>query len=243
MKHLTHLTPPSIVTLAAACLILVPGQAQAQPQPRPGGFGGGRGGVPSEAFTVQTLPKDDKEASILAVLKDISQNQRRGTMIVPENDGRILRLLVETTGAKHVAEFGTSVGYSGIWICLGLRGTEGKLTTFEIDEGRAAIARENFKRAGVESMVTLVMGDAHENVTKLEGPIDMAFLDADKEGYVDYLQKLLPKLRPGGLIVAHNINPRQADPAYLKAITTDPNLETVFLNLDSSGISVTTKKR
>lgn len=227
------------LALAAGCLL----SSSTQAQPRPGGFGGGRGAVPAEAFTAQTLPKDDAEAKILAVLKDISENQRRGTMIVPENDGRILRLLVETIGAKHVAEFGTSVGHSGIWICLGLRGTEGRLTTFEIDEGRAAIARENFKRAGVEDMVTLVMGDAHENVKKLEGPIDMAFLDADKEGYVDYLEKILPKMRPGGLIVAHNINPRQADLAYLKAITTDSNLETVFLNLANSGISVTIKKR
>lgn len=225
--------------LAIGCLFNLPTQAQ----PRPGGFGGGRAPVPTEAFTAETLAKDDTEARILAVLKDISENQRRGTMIVPENDGRILRLLVETIGAKQVAEFGTSVGHSGIWICLGLRGTQGKLTTFEIDEGRAAIARQNFKRAGVEDMVTLVMGDAHENVKQLEGPIDMAFLDADKEGYVDYLEKILPKMRPGGLIVAHNINPRQADLAYLKAITTDAALETVFLNLASSGISVTIKKR
>lgn len=201
------------------------------------------GALPDGMFTATTLPKDDAEARILKVLKDISENQRRGTMIVPEEDGRILRLLVETIGAKHVAEFGTSVGYSSIWMCLGLRGTGGRLTTYEIDEGRAAIARENFKRAGVEDLVTLVMGDAHENVAKLEGPVDMAFLDADKEGYADYLAKLMPKLRPGGLIVAHNINPRQADPAFLKAITGDAALETVFLNLQSSGISVSIKKR
>ncbi len=53
----------------------------------------------------------------------------------------------------------------------------------------------------------------------------------------------LPLVRPGGLIVAHNINRQQADPAYVKAITTNPALETVFLNLGTSGISVTMKKR
>lgn len=235
----------ALVALATATLTLT---MQAQPrQPRSGFPGrppfGGRSAVPNEAFTVTTLPKDETEKKILEVLKDISEKQRRGNMIVPENDGRILRLLVESLGAKKVAEFGTSVGYSGIWMCLGLRHTGGHLTTFEIDENRAAQARKNFERAGVADMVTIVLGDAHQTIAQLEGPIDMAFLDADKEGYLDYLQKILPKMRPGGLIVAHNINPRQADPRYLKAITSDPNLETVFLNLATSGISVTMKKR
>jgi predicted O-methyltransferase YrrM len=117
------------------------------------------------------------------------------------------------------------------------------LTTFEIDPGRAATARANFKRAGVDNLVTLVEGDAHEKVGSLEGPIDLLFLDADKEGYIDYLNQLLPKLRPGGLIVAHNMNQRQADSRYVQAITSNPELETVFLNLDTSGISASLKKR
>jgi predicted O-methyltransferase YrrM len=164
-------------------------------------------------------------------------------MSVPADDGRILRVLTESLDARHVVELGTSVGYSGVWFCLALEKTGGKLTTFEIDEGRAALARENFKRAGVDQRVTLVMGDAHENVATVKTPIDLMFLDADKEGYVDYLNKLLPLVRPGGLIVAHNINRQQADPAYLKAITTNPTLETIFLNLESSGMSLTMKKR
>ena len=78
---------------------------------------------------------------------------------------------------------------------------------------------------------------------KLDGPIDLLFLDADKEGYVDYLEKLLPKIRPGGLIVAHNMNQRQADARYVKAIATDPNLETIYLHMDRAGVAVTMKKR
>ena len=159
------------------------------------------------------------------------------------DDGRILRVLAEATGATNVVEIGTSVGYSAIWFCLALETTGGKLTTFEIDQRRAAKARENFKRAGVERRVTLVMGDAHEKVGQLKDPIDILFLDADKEGYVDYLNKLLPLVRPGGLILAHNMNGRQADPQYVKAITGNPALETLFLNLESSGIGVTIKKR
>jgi len=88
-------------------------------------------------------------------------------------------------------------------------------------------------------IITLVEGDAHNEVSKLKDPIDILFLDADKEGYIDYLTKLLPLIRPGGLIIAHNINPRMADPKYMEAITTNPNLETII----RSGVGLTLKKR
>lgn len=201
------------------------------------------GGEWREPFMARTIPKDDAEKRILAVIEDVGRNQRRGTMIVPEQDGRILRVLTESIGARHVVELGTSVGYSGLWFCLALERTGGRLTTFEIDEGRATRARENFQRAGVLDRVTIVLGDAHETVKQVKDPIDLVFLDADKEGYVDYLQKLLPLVRPGGLVVAHNITPGMADPKYIEAITSDPSLETIFLNLHASGISVSLKKR
>jgi len=215
-----------------------------QPVRRGPAEGPQRGGAQTAPpFASESLAKSDREKEVLAVLKDIFATQRQGSMSVPEDDGRILRLLVEALGATKVVEIGTSVGFSGVWIGLGLQATGGKLTTFEIDEGRAARARENFKRAGMENLITIVMGDAHETIKQLKEPIDLLFLDADKEGYLDYLDKLLPLVRPGGLIVAHNINQRQADPRYIKAITTNPAVETLFLNLQASGISVTMKKR
>ena len=214
-----------------------------RPPRRPGGSPGWVPGGGSRMFSSTPLPKSEREKSMLAVLEDMDRNQRRGSMSVPMNDGRILRVLVESTGAKNVVEIGTSIGYSAIWFCLGLEKTGGRLTTFEIDEGRAAKARENFKRAGVEKLVTLVMGDAHEQVKQLKDPIDILFLDADKQGYLDYLTKLLPLVEPGGLVIAHNVTARQADPRYVKAITSNPELETLFLNLESSGIGVTMKKR
>jgi predicted O-methyltransferase YrrM len=149
-----------------------------------------------------------------------------------------LRLLVESMDAKHVVEIGTSTGYSAIWMGLALQKTGGKLTTYEIDSGRAATARANFKRAGMSDIITLVEGDAHEKVTSLEGSIDLLFLDADKEGYIDYLNKLLPLVRPGGLIVGHNITPGMADPRFIDAITTNPQLETIV----RLGVSLTLKK-
>ena len=141
-------------------------------------------------------------------------------------------------------KIGWGFGYSGIWICLALRKTGGKLITHEIDEGRAKLARENFKRAGVEKYVTLIEGNAHKEITKLKDKIDIVFLDADKAGYVDYLEKLLPLIRPGGLIIAHNTSShgKWMQP-YLKAVTTNKNLETLFLNVKPAGVGVTMKKR
>ncbi len=88
-------------------------------------------------------------------------------------------------------------------------------------------------------MVTIVEGDAHQNITRLKGPIDVVFIDADKEGYVDYLNKLLPLVRPGGLILAHNVD-MAAD--YVRQVTTSPELETVFYS-QGNGLGITLKKR
>jgi predicted O-methyltransferase YrrM len=190
------------------------------------------------------MPKDDAEKKILDILADMRQNQSGGMLNVPREDGRMLRLFAEAIGAKHVVEIGTSNGYSGIWFCLALRTTGGKLTTHEIDAGRARLARENFKRAGVAEIATVVEGDAHEKVTALKEPIDLLFLDADKSGYGDYLKKLLPLVRPGGLILAHNVSSQSGDMQdFLKAITTDPNLETLLTSVGGQGISFTLKKR
>jgi len=204
----------------------------------------GMGGKPDIKSIINSpVPKTDAEKKILDVLDDMDRNQRRGMMNVSPEDGRLLRLLTETTGAGHIVEIGTSNGYSGIWFCLGLLNTDGKLTTHEIDADRTALARKNFRRAGVDKMVTLVEGDAHEEVNKLKKPIDILFLDADKSGYIDYLNKLLPLVRPGGLIIAHNMVYPSPDPRYIKAITTSPDLETVFLHMHAAGIGVTLRKR
>lgn len=209
--------------------------------PQLGRPGDGRETTPS--LERLPLPKSEEEKRILSVLDDMDRNQRQGSMNVPIEDARLLRILVESIHARHVVELGTSNGYSAIWICLALRTTGGKLTTHEIDARRAALARGNFKRAGVDKIVTLVEGDAHVEVTKLKEPIDLLFIDADKAGYLDYLNKLSPLVRPGGLIVAHNMRRPPPDPKYVEAITTNPDLETVFLNMHAAGIGVTLKKR
>jgi predicted O-methyltransferase YrrM len=193
--------------------------------------------------TYPPVPKTEAEKRILDVLDEMYPSQGRGMQNVSPADGCLLRLLTESLGARHVVEIGTSNGYSSLWLCLALRSTGGHLTTYEIDPQRIALARKNFQRAGVEDLVTVVEGDAHEQVTKRKEPIDVAFIDADKEGYLDYLNKLLPRVRPGGLILAHNMTSPSPDPNYVQAITTNPDLETAFLLMEGAGIGVTLKKR
>ncbi len=184
------------------------------------------------------LANNATEKRILSVIEEVRRTGRTWAS-VPDADGRMLRLLAEAAGAKHVVEIGTSTGYSGLWFALALSRTGGRLTTFEIDPGRAALAREHFKKAGVDHLVTLVEGDAHRNLDRLKEPVDVAFIDADKDGYVSYLNKLLPLVRPGGLILAHNIDMARD---YAEAVTTNPALETV-LYMEGAGLAVTLKKR
>ncbi len=154
---------------------------------------------------------------------------------VPADVGRMLRLFAESSGAKTVVEIGTSTGYSGLWLCLALQNTQGKLTTFELDEGRAAQARRHFEQAGVQGLAEIVVGNAHENVKRLTEPIDVIFIDADKEGYGSYLKALRRLVRPGGIIAADNV---AMAPDYIEAVTTDPEFDTIFFGR----FSVTLKK-
>jgi predicted O-methyltransferase YrrM len=214
--------------------------AAAQP---PGGRGFKRRPTAGPRTPIENplLAKDEDEAKALKALEEAQQGPRFAN--VSNNDGRLLRLLTETTDAKCVVEIGTSTGESGIWFAMALKKTGGKLITHDIDPERAKVAEANFKKAGVDDIVTIVLGDAHETVKQLKGPIDILFLDADKSGYIDYMNKLLPLVRPGGLIIAHNMVYPTPDPDYLKAITQDPKLETSFLLMEGAGLGVTLKKR
>jgi predicted O-methyltransferase YrrM len=199
--------------------------------------GGGRGVAPS-SDEYPPIARSDSEKQIL---NTIDAATKAGALYanVPAADGRLLRLLAEAANAKHVVEIGTSTGLSGLWFCIALEKTGGKLTTFEYDGGRAATAKKHFKEAGVDKIATVIEGDAHATVARLKEPIDIVFIDADKEGYVDYLNKLLPLVRAGGLILAHNVN---MVPDYVKAVTTSADLETAFY-MQGGGLAVTLKKR
>jgi predicted O-methyltransferase YrrM len=212
----------------------------------PGGPGGGRGrgpgGIESESdLSKPLLPKDDGEKRIFAALEEARHGERYAN--VSTADGRLLRQLTEAVNAKRVVELGTSTGESGLWFSMALRKTGGKLYTHDIDPGRISVARQNFKKAGVDDIVVITEGDAHQTAPKNTDPIDVLFIDAEKEGYDAYLKELLPYVRPGGLIIAHNMRRPAPNPRYVEAITTSPDLDTSFVLMDGAGVGITLKKR
>jgi predicted O-methyltransferase YrrM len=151
---------------------------------------------------------------------------------VPRKDGEFLHFLVKATRARSVLEVGTSHGYSAVWMGLALEETGGRLTTIEIDQARHDLARKHVSEAGLSLRVALIRGDAHAELPKLDGPFDLVFLDADKEGQVDYFHKLFPgKLAPGGVLAVHNAI-RQAGSMrdYLELIRKHPDFDTVTVS-------------
>jgi caffeoyl-CoA O-methyltransferase len=205
------------------------------------GRGGFRTADAGSDLSKPSLPKDDGERRILQALEQARGGERYAN--VSTADGRLLRQLTEAVNAKRVVELGTSTGESGLWFAMALRKTGGHLYTHDIDAGRIRVARENFKKGGVLDLITIVEGDAHQTATKNTNPIDVLFIDAEKEGYDAYLKELLPHVRPGGLILAHNMRRPAPNQRYVEAITTSPDLDTSFVLMDGSGLGITLKKR
>ena len=165
---------------------------------------------------------------------------------VPRKDGQFLNLLVKAARAKNVLEVGTSHGYSAIWISLGLEETDGKLTTIEILPERVKLAKDHLAQAGLSHRVTFKEGDAHQIVPALDGPFDFVFLDADKEGQMDYFNKLFPKkLPPGGILAVHNaIRLREPMKEFLEMMAKHPDFDSVILSLTmDDGFSVNYRHR
>jgi len=121
--------------------------------------------------------------------------------------GRLLQVLLASIGARRVLEIGTLGGYSAIWMARALP-TDGHVLSLELDPERAAFAREFVARAGLEAVVEVRVGDARKVLKQLVAeagaPYDAVFIDADKESYVEYLERSLELVRPGGLIIADN---------------------------------------
>jgi caffeoyl-CoA O-methyltransferase len=117
--------------------------------------------------------------------------------------GRLLELLVFALGARSVLEIGTYSGYSALSMAEGLP-PEGRIVTLEIDETHAEVARRRVAASPHAQKIEIVLGPALSSLENLPGPFDFVFIDADKTGYLDYYEAVLPKLAPRGLIAVDN---------------------------------------
>lgn len=154
--------------------------------------------------------------AVLAHIYDAIPKRGLPAITIKPEEGRFLQFLVAACGARTVVEIGTLGGYSGTWLARGLP-ANGQLITLEREPHHAAVAQEHFALAGLSDRVEIRLGDAHALLPVLaaEGPFDMCFIDAEKEGYPAYLDWALSNIRPGGIVAAHNAfrHGAVADPA------------------------------
>ncbi len=164
---------------------------------------------------------------------------------VSATEGKLLQMLVWISGARRVLEIGTLGGYSAIHFARALP-EDGALTSLELDEHHAEVARKNVGRAGLSEKVEIRVGDARRGLNELvedgDGPFDIIFIDADKEGYPEYLDWSLRLSRPGTLILGDNairegsvIDPddpsSRAMREFNEKLAKDPRLSAIVLPL------------
>ena len=169
---------------------------------------------------------------------------------VSPNGGRLLQLLAEVAGARRILEIGTLGGYSTIHLARALP-EDGVIISLELNETYAEVARENLTEAGLRERVEVRVGDARTLLADMveEGiePLDLTFIDADKEGYPEYLEWSLRLSRPGSLILADNairgggvIEPEnesaRATHEFNESLANDPRLSALILPLIRSRV-------
>ncbi len=192
--------------------------------------------IPRPSFAQNVPPHVD------VILKQIKANDKE-QLAVSEEDGRFMRLLVVSSGAKRALEIGAASGYSAIWIGLGMRETGGRLVTIEYDKARAQQAIANVKRAGLSDVVQVIPGDAFAEIPKLTGTFDFVFCDAWKRDYQKFFSMVFPRMDKGGLFLGHNvINKRDEMADFLKTIHTSPAVISSIVSPSGEGMSVTYKR-
>jgi predicted O-methyltransferase YrrM len=178
---------------------------------------------------------------VLPMLKHLSYEH--GGMNVPASDGRLLHDLIIEKGYKRGLEIGTSNGYSSLWLGVAFQKTGGKLITIEIEPKRAQEAQENFRKAGLDDVIDSRINDAFREIPRIQGTFDFVFIDAWKPDYIKFLSLLNSRVATGGAITAHNVKSHSAAMQdFLKAIHTDPTLETTIHRSSRAGVSVSFKK-
>lgn len=156
-----------------------------------------------------------------------TERARRMLNITPDT-GRLLWILVRVSGARRILEVGTSNAYSTLWLADAARDIQGRVITLEHDQSKIRLARENLAKAGLEDHVEIREGRAADSLAALPGPFDLVFLDADRPSYLTYLELAVPKLVPGGLLVADNVVSHAGELGlYLDRVKRHPELFSV----------------
>ena len=145
--------------------------------------------------------------------------------------GKLLHILALSIGAKRIVEVGTLGGYSTIWMARALP-DGGRLTTLEIDPHNAEVARKNIARAGLTDKVDILLGPALTSLQSLDGPFDLAFIDANKNQNPEYFAAALDRTRPGGLIIVDNV---VRDGRVLNGASDDADIKGVRRLFDDMG--------
>jgi caffeoyl-CoA O-methyltransferase len=192
------------------------------------------------------------------VLRDLAEEThrvlaRQSGMQITHDEGVLLTMLVRLTGARQAVEVGTFTGYSSICIARGLP-NDGQLLCCDVSEEYTAIARRYWERADVADRIELRIAPAVETLRSLptEPYLDFAFVDADKTGYASYVEEIVPRLRPGGLMVLDNmlwsgevLDPQddngRAVAALNDALRADDRLDVVLLPV-RDGVSLARKR-
>jgi predicted O-methyltransferase YrrM len=176
----------------------------------------------------------------------IKNFHRTGLNTTP-GDAMMLRILVESSGAKRGIEVGSASGFGAINMGIGFERTGGHLYTLEIDQRSAEVCRDNLQKVSLENTVTCIQGDALKILPTLEGEFDFIFIDALKRDYLKYLKLVEAKLKPGSVVVADNvIQSARAMKDFLDYIQNSPDYDTVIIRASmekNDGMSVSYKIR
>lgn len=172
---------------------------------------------------------------------------RRTGLNTTPGDAMMLRILVESSGAKRGVEVGSASGFGAVNMGIAFERTGGHLYTLEIDPGMVKQCRENLQKVGLEDTVTCIEGDALKTLRTIEGPIDFVFIDATKSDYLKYFKLIEPKLKPGAVIVGDNvIRSARAMKDFLDTIQNSPDYDTVIIRASmekKDGMSISYKIR
>jgi len=159
---------------------------------------------------------------------DGTPHLRRLRQIPPET-GRFLAMLAAGAPDGAIVEIGTSAGYSAMWLTLSVAATGRRVLTFEVLPDKVALARETFRLAEVEGLIDLIEGDARSHLGTID-EIAFCFLDAEKDVYEDCYETVVPRLVPGGLLVADNaISHRDELQPVIDRAMDDPRVDAVLV--------------